>query len=198
MSVGVQTRLRSALSGLLPRASWALGGIVHHVGWPGAAGILLLVTGCAGLVYSGFWLESSLDRERAGLAEATRQAKARPAAPAEVRAPPSARLDQFYAEFPEMRQIPATLRAVLEIASARGMSLDQGQYRLVGDAGGPMMRYHLTLPMRGSYRQMRAFIEQALAELPALALDSIEFRRDTVGATELESVVEFSLYVHPR
>jgi Tfp pilus assembly protein PilO len=198
MTVAILDRLRAALSSLLPRASWLVGGLVHQVGWPGVTGIFLLVAGSAGLLYSGFWLETTLERERAVLEEASRLAKARPAAPAEVRAAPSVRLDQFYADFPDLQEIPASLRAVLQIATDKGMALDQGQYRLVGDAGGPMLRYHLTLPMRGSYRQLRAFIEQAMAELPALALDSVEFRREAVGATELESVVEFSLYVHPR
>ncbi|MFO0523616.1 MAG: hypothetical protein ACK515_24780 [bacterium] len=190
--------LRDALSSVVPRASWMLGGLAHRVGWAGVAGLCLLVAGCAGLLYSAVWLESAVDLERAALVDASRQAKARPAAPTEVRQPPTVRLDQFYAEFPAMQEIPASIRKVLEIATAQGMSLEQGQYRLAGDPGSPLMRYHLTLPVRGSYRNLRAFIEQSLAELPPLALDSVEFRRDAVGATELESVVEFSLYVHSR
>jgi len=191
-------RVRSALSSLLPRASWMLGGIVHSIGWAGIAGALLLAAGVAGLVYSSGWLEPALDRERAVLAETSRKAKALPADAPEVRTPPSTRLDQFHADFPGMEEIPPVIGSLLKIAAARGMSLDQGQYRLTSDPGGPMMRYHLTLPVRGSYRQLRAFVEQALADLPALALDSVEFRREAVGSAELESVVEFSLYVYPR
>jgi hypothetical protein len=60
------------------------------------------------------------------------------------------------------------------------------------------MRYQMKLPVRGTYRQLRQFIEQALAQLPSLALDGVEFRREAVGAAGLESGVEFSLYVRPR
>lgn len=190
--------LRKLLASLPPRAAWTFAGVVHSVGWAGVAGILLMVAGAAGLVYSGAWLEPALDRERTAVAEAARQSKALPAPAADVRPPPSARLDQFHAEFPAVAEIPVAIGAVLKIATGHGMSLDQGQYRLVGDPGGPMMRYQITLPVRGSYRQLRAFVEQALAELPALALDGVEFRREAVGAAQLESVVEFSLYVHPR
>jgi len=198
MSAAPLIRLRSTLSSLLPRASWMLGGIVHSVGWAGIAGGVLLAAGAAGLVYSIAWVEPALEQERAALAEASRMAKARPATAPEVRTPPTARLDQFHADFPGLDEIPPVIGSLLKIATAQGMSLDQGQYRLASDPGGPLMRYHLTLPVRGSYRHLRAFVEQALADLPALGLDSVEFRREAVGATELESVVEFSLYVHPR
>lgn len=191
-------RLRVAAASIGPRIAWSLGGLVHSAGWTGLAGGLLLLAGVGGLFYSGFWLESSLDLERASVAEAARQAKARPAPAVEASPPPSARLDQFYAGFPEAGEIPAVIRSLLEIAGKHALALDQGQYRLVSEPGGMVMRYQMKLPVRGTYPQLRAFVEQALAQLPALALDSVEFRREAVGAAGLESVVEFSLYVRPR
>ncbi|MEI6319697.1 MAG: hypothetical protein WCS09_14355 [Pseudomonadota bacterium] len=198
MSLDAMARLRGAASSLGPRIGWMLGGLVHSVGWAGLAGGLLLLAGVGGLGYSGFWLESALDLERAAVAEAARQVKARPPQAVEVRPPPAARLDEFYAGFPEAGEIPAVIRTLIEIAGKQSLALDQGQYRLVDEAGGTVMRYQMKLPVRGTYRQLRAFVEQALAQLPALALDGVEFRREAVGSTGLESVVEFSLYVRPR
>jgi hypothetical protein len=116
-------RLRGAVSSLGPRIGWMLGGLVNSVGWTGLAGGLLLLAGVGGLCYSGFWLESALDLERAAVAEAARQAKARPPQAVEVRPPPAARLDEFYAGFPETGEIPAVIRTLLEIAGKHSLAL---------------------------------------------------------------------------
>lgn len=190
--------LDAAQSGFMPRLQWLAGGLLHSIGWTGVTGVMLLGAGLAGLLYAALALEPKLDTDRLALEAAAQQAKARPAAPAEQRPAPSVRLDQFHASFPAPREIPAAIGTVLRIAGEQGLALDQGQYRLAAESGGPLMRYQMTLPVRGTYRQLRGFVEQSLLELPALALDGVQFRRETVGAAGIDSVVEFSLYVHQR
>jgi hypothetical protein len=51
------------------------------------------------------------------------------------------------------------------------------------------------LPVAGGYPQIRAFVAQALNANPALALAGIKLRRDRIENTELEGLVNFTLYL---
>jgi hypothetical protein len=89
----------------------------------------------------------------------------------------------------------AALRRLFDTAAKNGLELAQGEYRLsvVRDAG--LQRYQLSLPVAGGYPQIRAFIAETLNADPALALAAIKLRRDRIESTELEGLVNFTLYL---
>jgi len=89
----------------------------------------------------------------------------------------------------------AALRRLFDTAAKNGLELAQGEYRLsvVRDAG--LQRYQLALPVAGGYPEIRAFVAQALNADPALALAGIKLRRERIESTELEGLVNFTLYL---
>jgi hypothetical protein len=48
--------------------------------------------------------------------------------------------------------------------------------------------------VKGSYPQIRGFISQVLADIPAIALDEVDFRRDGVGNAVLDVRLRLTLF----
>ncbi len=197
-SAALAVRARALLAAVrtLPaRLSWSGGGVLHRIGWSGVAGMLLGAAGIAALLFAGLHLEPAVQSDRDQLARVIAEQRDRPGAATELPASPTQRLEAFYGGFPAVADIPAGLGRLVKLAAADGLALEQGQYRLAAEAAGPLLRYEMKLPVRGTYRQVRRFVEAALVDAPYLALDRIEFRREAVGDAALEASVEFSLYV---
>lgn len=88
--------------------------------------------------------------------------------------------------------------AVLRLfAAAQGLQIDlpEGDYRLAASPDARFQTYTITLPVKGSYGALRAFLAASLRQDERLALDSLEFRRDQIGVDALDARVRFSLFV---
>ena len=59
-------------------------------------------------------------------------------------------------------------------------------------------RYEVALPLRGNYARIRAFLENALIEIPVLSLDHVSFRRKSPGDGAVEAEVRLTLHLHKR
>lgn len=157
----------------------------------GAAGVIALGLLCfdAALFFSGVLPA----RERANAAEERlRESGSRLPATraAAVRDP----LERLLAVFPPPAAIPDELARLFRIAEEQRLQLLQGDYRL--EKQGELLQvYRVSLPLRGSYAQVRAFIAAALNAMPYLSLDSIRFERQRVGDASVETQVKFSLFL---
>ena len=89
----------------------------------------------------------------------------------------------------------AALRQLFMAADKAGLDLEQGEYKLVEDTGTNRRRYTLTLPVIGSYPAIHSFIARSLNDDHALALNSIEMRRETIEDSELDALLSFTLYL---
>jgi len=49
--------------------------------------------------------------------------------------------------------------------------------------------------VKGSYLQIRQFVAQALNDVPVAALEDINFKREAIGATEVETRIKFTLFL---
>lgn len=162
------------------------------LGWPGVLGLALLL-GAAGV-----YLTVVQDRT-ARLAElkhesASLKSRIERAAKSGIPETGSAEeLNKFYGFF---RGAPLTewLDKLYAAAAAQQLVLEQGEYRLSSDKTGRLARYQVTLPVKGSYLQIRQFVDQALIDVPVAALDDINFKREAIGATQLEARIKFTLY----
>jgi Tfp pilus assembly protein PilO len=106
---------------------------------------------------------------------------------------PAAKLEAFYRFFEREENAPEALAKLHGAALASGLTLRSGEYRLV-DSAQRLERYRITLPVSGSYAQIRAFVETALAEIPVLALDQVSFRRKSANEARIEADVVLTLY----
>lgn len=91
--------------------------------------------------------------------------------------------------------VAAALRRLFAAADMAGLELDQGEYRLTEVKEAHLRRYQLSLPVSGGYPEIRAFVAQALNADPALALTAMQLRRDSIEATELDALLNFTLYL---
>jgi hypothetical protein len=154
----------------------------------GAAGVL----GIGILLFCAAYAVSAvLPAERALAAE--RLAAARGGSSQRVPADPREALRRFYGLFPELAALPEEVARLFDLARTAGLELEQGEYRLESRAEG-LQAYRVTLPVRGSYAQIRAFVGALLAQLPSASLDALRFERRKAGEARLEAQLRLTLY----
>lgn len=110
------------------------------------------------------------------------------------KAVPNARLAAFYRFFEREESTDLWLAKLYGIASTAGLDWRTADYRLV-DARYRLERYHITLPVSGTYAQIRRFVEGALVEVPVASLDHISFRRKDPGAPRVEAEIVLTLHL---
>lgn len=105
-------------------------------------------------------------------------------------------LRRFYNLFPPVERLIDELQRLHRMASAAGLELAQGEYRLERRPSG-LWAYRIALPVRGSYAQLRAFLGALLKDLPVASVEGLRFGRKHAAETELEAQVRVTLYVRP-
>jgi hypothetical protein len=108
---------------------------------------------------------------------------------------PAEQLATFYAFFPSPQTSPDWLAKINAAARAKGLVLRAGEYKLERSAGEKLARYQITLPVAGSYAQIRGFVGQVLADVPAAALEEITLRRESVSSPTVEARIRLTLYL---
>ncbi len=166
----------------------------RRLGWPGVVGVGLLAF-CA-----AFYV-STLEPGRARLAElrteAARQGRQRPPTVSEDPGYAREALGAFYAFFPPSNQLSEQIGLIYRAAERQALPLERGEYRAVKDSAGQLTRYQISLPLKGSYAQVRKFVAAVLVDVPALSLDSIQFERQRAGDAAVEARVKLVLYLGP-
>lgn len=105
------------------------------------------------------------------------------------------KLGEFYNFFPKTDAMTDSLNKIYRIAGMQHLGLEQGDYRLVKDPNSKLTRYEINLPVRGGYLQIRQFLAKALNEMPNLALDSVNFKRQKSHDAAIESQIKLTLYL---
>ncbi len=86
------------------------------------------------------------------------------------------------------------LAKLYAIGKATGVELQSASYK-TQDAGGRLQRYEITLPLTGSYAQMRDFLKRSLAEIPVLSLDQITLKRENRRAGAVQAELHLTLHM---
>ena len=105
-------------------------------------------------------------------------------------------LRRFYSLFPPLEKLPDQLELIYSLARAAKLELLQGEYRLEKPPVG-LVYYRITLPLRGSYAQIRQFIGSALKSMPVASLEALRFERKRVGDTRIEAQIRLTVYFRP-
>jgi Tfp pilus assembly protein PilO len=167
---------------------------VEALGWPGVVGIALLVF--AGAAWVSAVQPAVAERDLLQLEAEKLERRSRGGATAAER-PPSVpeQLATFYAFFPGAASTPDWLAKVNAAAQANGLVLAAGEYK-VSKAGTPRLaRYQVTLPVQGAYPQIRGFIGDVLAEVPAAVIEEVSLKRENVESAKLEARIRITLYL---
>jgi hypothetical protein len=127
---------------------------------------------------------SKLEESRARTAEAPKS--------------PGDKLSAFYGLLPPSNHIADLLGKIYGAAEGQKLKLEQGEYRAVRSNVSTLTDYQVILPIKGTYPQVRKFVATALADVPNLSLDSIQFERQKVGESTVVAKVKLVLYLGQR
>lgn len=160
--------------------------LLDALGAAGVAGVGVLFF-CTAFYFNAFApARAELERRAAAAAKGV------PAQ--ETRDDPAAELERFYSRFPSVERLPGELDALYAHAKVSRVQLLQGEYRMV-PAGGPLAAYHVTLPVRASYPQLRQFVGRVLQEMPTTSLDALRFERKKAADAQLDAQVRLTIYL---
>ncbi|MFZ6765921.1 type 4a pilus biogenesis protein PilO [Undibacterium sp. Di26W] len=105
------------------------------------------------------------------------------------------RIHLFYEHLGEKKHVEQQLKTVFFLAAESGIALKTGEYQLSENNAGQYFTYRIQLPVKGTYQQLRKFIEQVLLTIPFASLDEISFKRETINGTVIDSKIVFTLFV---
>ena len=86
---------------------------------------------------------------------------------------------------------------LLELAGHHALEIRRSEFQLAKDKESGLLRYSVTMPLSGSYAQLRGFVEDALASDAALSLDRLRLRRASAAASTVEAELTWSFYMQP-
>lgn len=143
-----------------------------------------------------FWLPTQR-QQLASLREARESAvslSARGGARVPQRATNASASATFRAAFPGLESRPGRLESLLAAATRRSLVWQRSEFRTSREGLPGLVRYRITLPLSGRYEALRAFVDEALLDDPALGLDRLLLRRSAPNAQQVEIESVWSLY----
>ncbi len=167
--------------------------LLRRLGPAGVLGLGVLL-GCG-----GFYLNAVAPvEERAAAERLALQSVARDASPHRLVSANGSEeeLRRFYELFPTPGQLTDEVQQLHRLARAAGLDLAQGEYRLERRPTG-LSAYRATLPVRGSYAQLRRFLSAVLSEMPTVSIDSLRFERRKSADTQLDAQLRVTLHARP-
>jgi hypothetical protein len=167
--------------------------LLERLGWPGKFALFLLAATAVFFQAAVRPLEAQGERLDRSIERETKQIRSTDSSLIRT-ASPSAKLAAFYRFFEREEATTDWLAKLYAIAEKSGVNLRMAEYQLVKGPG-KLDRYEISLPLTGDYAQVRAFLENALLEIPVLSLDQLSFRRKRTNDLAVETQVRLTLHV---
>jgi hypothetical protein len=169
-----------------------LNAFLRYLGTAGVLGLGVLFA-CAGFWFSALKpLHEDVTAQRNALERLRARTPYQPMAAAGR----EEELRRFYNLFPPSTELPNQLERVYQLARGTGLDLAQGEYRLERRPFG-LWAYRVTLPVRGTYPQLRSFLGALLKDVPIASLDAVRFERKKTAEAQLEAQLRVTLHVRP-
>jgi hypothetical protein len=172
---------------------WAM---QRHLGWPAALALGLLAL----TLYLALWALPDLQAEqsrmmRRKVAQLSLQLQRREAASRAGRDP----RDEARDALPALSERGKVTGRLLDLLTRSGLTPGRVDYVVQAEPL-QLSRLQVSLPVTGTYPQLRRFIGQVLNQLPYAALDSLQIDRQAVGFVvvdgmqTVQTVMHLSLY----
>lgn len=100
----------------------------------------------------------------------------------------------FLAALPPASERQQRLADLLEIGLRLGLVQQRSEQRVSVDADTGLERLRISMPVQGSYAQLRHYLGAALAHDAALSLDSLHLRRTQRDSQELQAELVWTLH----
>ncbi|MCT7313298.1 hypothetical protein N5J06_20175 [Ralstonia sp. CHL-2022] len=165
-----------------------------RMGWMIPAVVVLAVISVA---LFAWWLPServALKHAKTEFAKASAELSHPPSKVVVPQATSTHHLAVFYRALGRYPEIETPISTFFQIAGDTALALKQGDYQAVYERAGRYYAYRITLPVRGSYSNIRKFCDQALTAIPYAALDGLQFKRASISDPNIEAKLQFTLY----
>ncbi len=168
------------------------------LGWPGMAGIGLM-TACAAFYFSTIQeAQEKFATARVGALAIEDQLKLAGHGQGPDMHAPEEQVAQFYRMFPRDSDLPQCLEKIFSSAESQGIGLDRGEYKVIRDKEGGLVRFQMTFPVKGSYPSIRKYLSSLMADMPTLSLQQVKFKRQKVGDATVEANINLVLFLLER
>jgi Tfp pilus assembly protein PilO len=101
----------------------------------------------------------------------------------------------FYKSFPAGDQVPDALKRIYRAADKQELMLETGEYAWLQTGAERLARYRITLPVKGTFKQVLGFMDMVLKDNSTLALENAAFKRDKVDDAAVEAKLVFVVFV---
>jgi hypothetical protein len=169
-----------------------LNALLRRLGIAGVLGIGVLL-GCAAFYASTL---APLDEELAAQKAALERLRSRTLYQPASTGGRAEELQRFYNLFPPAERLTDEVARLHKLGRAAGLDLAQGEYRLERRSTG-LWAYRITLPVRGSYPQLRDFLGALLKEMPIASIEALRFERKRAADTQLAAQVRVIVHLRP-
>ncbi|TFW71619.1 hypothetical protein C3Y98_05880 [Methylotenera oryzisoli] len=104
---------------------------------------------------------------------------------------------KFYALLPQKNEANNKITEILHAATSAGIVTNKVEYSSQS-LSATLIKYQISLPVQGSYVQIRQFINAVLNNLPTVALNDISMKRENIGSDLIEANIKFTIYLRKR
>ncbi|MFA6901552.1 MAG: hypothetical protein WC236_00570 [Gallionellaceae bacterium] len=180
---------------LWSRVRWTSQRWLRRMDWPGVLAIGILAI-CPAFYFSAILPEQArleAARQRAELQNESLEPVS--TSRFDARLSPEEQLAVFYKMFPDEKSSSLWLEKLMVLAASHGLSLNDGEYKVTRDQVGKLLRYQMTLPVKGQYPQIRKFLSALQGALPVVALENVQFERQKVADPNLAAKIKLVLYL---
>lgn len=174
------------------RFSWAA--CRAALGRSGLAGVALMLAALA--FFATAVQQRQVDAQR--LQEQTdvlQERHGKPRAHPDGAATPEEELRAFIEYFPPAATLQDWIERIQLAGAASGVNVERADYKLASEQAAGLTRYQITLPVKGTYAEIRSFVASLLEVVPTLALVDIDLKRDAIGAAAVEARLTLSLFL---
>jgi Tfp pilus assembly protein PilO len=161
------------------------------VGTLGLVLALVAVLGWFTLIRAG---EKELITSHKKLASLQQQVQSKSSLPVSSALNHEEQLRVFYNSFPVGDKVPEALKRIYRAADKHELMLETGEYSWLQTGTERLARYRVSLPVKGSFKQVLGFMDMVLQDNKSLALENASFKRDKVDDDTVEAKLVFVIY----
>lgn len=177
------------------RLRWQLVMFKRQLGWAGLLGL-------AGLLYGAIYYfttvvptQNSLIAARQTLLETQSEQFTNKSQTALVKQSPMERLQNFDSNFPSAESINSTWEKLSKLVEKSGLMIDHSVYDSSPEKHAGLLRYHLNMPVKAAYPQIRGFLAEMIQTIPNAALENVNFKRESVDSPIVDANISLVVYV---
>lgn len=186
----------------LQRLQWLVRRVQYRLGWQGIALVAVLLTTVYLLVAGLLPLQNELMqlRQNVETQEATFSLNPQPqrqpvSSPEQTLAQ---ELAEFDTRFPDIQRLPDELGVLFRLAEGHGLQVVKGEYSLTEKRQGNLRRFEASVPVNGSYQEVKALVLDILDALPNVALAELGFERGEAVEAEIKTRLRLVFFIRKR